>query len=166
MNERHTKNVSDFETVISYFKKEKTKEDELLLRETKKIDDRSIGKRGGLSFGCYYPPTVIPINRPTYLPLYLPRVIPTYCYNYLQSYLPTYRYTYLQSYVHTYLPTAIPTYSHTFIPIPLLTYLGTYCASVSINDIDLFGSGFRSISGNVKILRQFFCSPKVKPFSR
>ena len=54
MNERHTKNVSDFETVISYFKKEKTKEDELLLRETKKIDDRSIGKRGGLSFGFFY----------------------------------------------------------------------------------------------------------------
>ena len=87
MNERHTKNVSDFETVISYFKKEKTKEDELLLRETKKIDDRSIGKRGGLSFGCYYPPTVKAIYGYTYR------------YTYLQSYLPNYHYTYLQSYI-------------------------------------------------------------------
>ena len=158
MNERHTKNVSDFETVISYFKKEKTKEDELLLRETKKIDDRSIGKRGGLSFGCYYLPTYLPLKLSTVIPT----VIPTYSHIYLTTIIPTCSHTYKPSYV----PTAIPTYSHTFIPIPLLTYLGTYCALVSINDIDLFGSGFRSISGNVKILRQFFCSPKVKPFSR
>ena len=91
MNERHTKNVSDFETVISYFKKEKTKEDELLLRETKKIDDRSIGKRGGLSFGCYYLPTYLPTVKAIYGY--------TYRYTYLQSYLPNYHYTYLQSYL-------------------------------------------------------------------